>query len=94
VRGLVGIGRGTTTETVTLTTRDRRGLLQGTREGTQWLRSDVVVAEPQIDLLLGLTKHLQLSIGGGYRFTSAERIDNDRFAGASGSLALRIGSAR
>jgi hypothetical protein len=94
LRGLVGIGRGTTTETVTLTTRDRRGLIQGTREGTQWLTSDLVVAEPQVDLLFGLTKHLQLSIGGGYRFTRAERIDDDRFAGASGSVALRIGSLR
>jgi hypothetical protein len=96
VRGLVGIGRGTTTETVTLTTpvRDRRDVVQGTRQGTRWLTSDLVVAEPQIDLLFGLTKHFQLSIGGGYRFTSAERIDNGRFAGASGSVALRIGSPR
>jgi hypothetical protein len=94
LRGLVGIGRGTTTETVTLTTRDRRGLIQGTRQGTRWLTSDLVVAEPQVDLLFGLTRHLHLSIGGGYRFTRAERIDDDRFAGASGSVALRIGSAR
>jgi hypothetical protein len=94
LRGLVGMGRGTSSETVTLTTRDRRGLIQGTREGTRWLTSDLVVAEPQVDLLFGLTKHLHLSIGGGYRFTSAERVDNDQFAGASGSVALRIGSAR
>lgn len=94
LRGLVGIGRGTTTETVTLTTRDRRGLIQSTREGTQWLTSDLVVAEPQVDLLFGLTKRLRLSVGGGYRFASAERIDNNVFSGASGSVALRIGSAR
>ena len=96
LRGLIGIGRGTTTEAVTLTTpvRDRRGVIQGTRQGTRWLTSDLVVAEPQVDLLFGLTKHFQLSIGGGYRFTRAERIDDDRFAGASGSVALRIGSAR
>jgi hypothetical protein len=94
LRGLVGMGRGTTSETVTLTTRDRRGLIQGTREGTRWLTSDLVVAEPQVDVLVGLTRHLHLSIGGGYRFTSAERVDNDQFAGASGSVALRIGSAR
>jgi hypothetical protein len=94
VRGLVGIGRGTTTETVTLTTsvRDRRGVVPVTRQGTRRLTSDLIVAEPQVDLLFGLTKHLQLSIGGGYRFTRAERIDDDLFAGASGSIALRIGS--
>ena len=96
VRGLIGFGRGTTTDTVTLTTpvRDRRGVVLGTRQGTRWLTSDLFIAEPQVDLLFGLTKHFQLSIGGGYRFTNAEHVDNDRFAGASGSVALRIGSPR
>ena len=96
VRGLIGFGRGTTAETVTLTSvaRDRRGVVQGTRQGTRWLTSDLFIAEPQVDLLFGLTKHFQVSVGGGYRFTGAEHIDNDRFAGASGSVALRIGSPR
>jgi hypothetical protein len=93
-RGLVGIGRGTTTETVTLTTRDRRGVIEGTREATRWTANDLFVAEPQIDLLFGLTKRLHLDVGGGYRFASAERVDSNRFSGASGSIALRIGSAQ
>jgi hypothetical protein len=95
LRTLVGIGRGTTTETVTLTTRDRRGAVQGTREGTRWLTSDLFVAEPQIDLLVGLTKHLHLGLGGGYRFANAERVGNrDLFSGATGTIGFRIGSAQ
>ncbi len=93
-RGLVGIGRGTTTETITLTARDRRGVVEATREATRWTTNDLFVAEPQVDLLIGLTKRLHLDIGGGYRFASAERIDRNRFSGASGAVALRIGSAQ
>jgi hypothetical protein len=92
-RGLVGMGRGTTSETVTLMTRDRRGVMLATREGMRWFTTDLLVAEPQIDLSVGLTKHLHLEIGGGYRFATADGIDKDRFSGASGSVALRIGSA-
>jgi hypothetical protein len=96
LRTLVGVGRGTTTETVTLTTRDRRGAIQGTREGTRWLASDLFVAEPQIDLLVGLTKRLHLAVGGGYRFANAERAGDSRdlFSGATGTIGFRIGSAQ
>jgi hypothetical protein len=90
----VGIGRGTTNETITLTARDRRGVIEATREASRWTTNDLFVAEPQVDVLVGLTKHLHLDIGGGYRFATAERIDRDRFSGASGSIALRIGSAQ
>ena len=93
VRSLIGMGRGTTTESVTLTTRDRRGTTLGTREATRWVTSDLFVAEPQVDLLFGLTKHIKLDIGGGYRFAHADRIDNDRFSGAGGTIALRFGSS-
>jgi hypothetical protein len=93
LRGLVGMGRGTTTETVTLTTRDRRGVIEATRAATRWATNDLFVAEPQVDLLVGLTKHLALDVGGGYRFATAERVSRDRFSGASGAVALRIGSA-
>jgi hypothetical protein len=88
------MGRGTTTETVTLTTRDRRGVIETPRDATRWVSNDLFVAEPQVDLLVGLTKHLALDVGGGYRFASAERVGGDRFSGASGSIALRIGSAQ
>jgi hypothetical protein len=94
LRALVGYGSGTTSETVTLTTRDRRGLVQGTVQGSRFLSSGLFIAEPQVDFLMGLTKHLRLSVGGGYRFAMADHVDNDLFSGASGTIALRFGSAR
>lgn len=93
LRSLVGWGRGTTSETVTLTTRERRGATLSTHQGLRGITTDLFIAEPQVNLLVGLTKHLHLDIGGGYRFAGAEHVDNDRFSGASGSIALRIGSA-
>lgn len=93
LRSLIGLGRGTTTESVTLTTRDRRGATIGTRDATRWLRSDLFVAEPQVDLLVGLTKHIKLDIGGGYRYAHADGLDDKRFSGAGGTVALRFGSA-
>jgi hypothetical protein len=90
IRGLVGVGQGTTTENLTFTNRAGR-----TFREARSLSSDFFVAEPQADLVVRLTKHLHLDIGAGYRLTSAPRGDgkSDRFRGASGSLALRIGSA-
>ena len=92
-RGLLGWGRGTVSDTVTLTSRDRRGLTLSTREATRWLSSDLFVAEPQVEALVGLTRHMKLGIGGGYRFAAADRVDNDRFSGATGTISLRFGSA-
>jgi hypothetical protein len=94
LRGLIGFGSGTTSDTVTLTTHDRRGVPIGTQEGIRWYSSGLFVAEPQVDLVVGLTKLLHLQIGGGYRFADADHVDHNRFSGASGSIALRIGSAR
>jgi hypothetical protein len=86
IRGLVGMGQGTTSQSLTLTDREGRSFTEGRR-----LSSDFFVAEPQADLLVRLTRHLQLDVGAGYRATSAEHGVNDRFSGATGSLALRIG---
>jgi hypothetical protein len=88
LRGLFGPGRGTSTQTITLTDMDRHTVVSQTRA----FSSDFFVAEPQADLLFQFTKHLRLDIGGGYRLTSRSRFNNDRFSGASGSVALRIGT--
>lgn len=92
LRGLFGPGRGTSTQTVVLTGRDRRTVVSETRA----FSSDFFVAEPQADLLVRFTKHLHLDIGGGYRLTSGSHVNlnGDHFSGASGSIALRIGSAQ
>jgi hypothetical protein len=88
IRGLVGVGQATTTENLTFTDREGR-----TFREARFPSSDFFVAEPQADLVVRLTKHLHLDVGAGYRLTSAPRGESDRFRGASGSLALRIGSA-
>ena len=89
LRALVGWGGGTVSQNLTFT--DRRGR---TLSEARFLSSDFFVAEPQADLLVRLTRHLHLAVGLGYRLTNAAHEASDRFNGASGSLALRIGPAR
>jgi hypothetical protein len=54
-------------------------------------REDFLVAEPEVDALVRLTKHLRLTVGAGYRFTGGEGRDDTRLRGAVGSLGLQIG---
>jgi len=59
------------------------------------LREDFLVAEPELTARIGLTRHVRLTVGAGYRFTgAADRRGNDgrlRLNGATGSLGLQIG---
>jgi hypothetical protein len=59
------------------------------------------VAEPEVDALVRVTKHMRLAIGAGYRFTGSGRRGLDpysavsgtnRLNGAVGSIGLQIGS--
>ena len=61
---------------------------------------DFLVAEPEVDALVRLTKHLRLTAGAGYRFTGSMGRDHDGFLdgrgrtglnGAVGSVGLQIG---
>jgi hypothetical protein len=88
IRGLVGAGQGTSIQNLTVNDRDGRTFTEAGR-----FSSNFFVAEPQADLLVRLTKHLHLDIGAGYRATTAERGLTNKFSGATGSLALRIGPA-
>jgi hypothetical protein len=90
LRTLVGMGSGTTSDSIPLTTRDGRQVLRTTRR----LWDDFFVTEPQVDMLVRLSHHLQLGVGGGYRLTNTSRTDSHRFRGATGSLTLQIASAR
>jgi hypothetical protein len=69
-------------------------------------RNDFVVAEPEVNARIGLSKHVRLTIGAGYRFagtgwrdqreqrgeTGFENGDNrTRISGATASLGLHIG---
>jgi hypothetical protein len=106
LRSLVGFGQATVTDTISLVNLDDRGPVpDGHTTGTPVPVStvtvarsvDLFVAEPQINLLVRLTKHVHLDLGGGYRLAAASHrsgISDVRFRGASGSIALRIGSAQ
>jgi hypothetical protein len=96
IRALVGVGQGTTAQTLIFPDRMGQRFPEGrfvSSAEERFVSTDFFVAEPQADLLVRLTKHLHLALGAGYRLTSAGRGENDRFSGASGSLALRIGPA-
>jgi hypothetical protein len=63
-------------------------------------RQDFFVAEPEVDALVRITKHLRLAVGAGYRFTGSEGRGRDGFVdgigrsrlnGAVGSVGLQIG---
>jgi hypothetical protein len=92
LRGLMGVGQGTTTSTITIADfdRDGRDVFHATRRESR----DFMVAEPQADVAVRLTRHLHLDIGGGYRFIGKPQINGTSFSGASGSIALQIGSAK
>ena len=103
LRGLVGPGRATVSDTITFADRDAHDLFRNARvlastvsptTVTVARSSDVFVAESQADLLFRLTTHLHLDIGGGYRLVSGSRISDDRVRGATGGISLRIGSAQ
>ena len=101
VKGLVGGGEATLSDTITITPRvpefrsmDGRlltpapALAQRVR-----FRQGFMIAEPEALLSLKLTKRVRLAGGVGYRFTGSERrgLGGDRLDGTTGSLALQIG---
>jgi hypothetical protein len=53
-------------------------------------REGFFVAEPQIDVLVRLSKQLRLTAGAGYRLIDSEGHDDARLRGATGSIGLQI----
>ena len=100
-KGLVGGGRATLTGTYAdfFDLHDERG--EPTRlpvripDTRVRVRQDFLIAEPEANLLVNLSKHLRLTGGVGYRFIGSERgferSARDRLRGATGSVALQIG---
>ena len=91
---LIGGGRSESSDTVQL--------MQGGHMVSERLRfrQDFFVAEPEVDALVRLTKHLRLTVGAGYRFTGSAWGGHDNFFdgpgrtglnGAVGSVGLQIG---
>ncbi|MCC7240963.1 MAG: hypothetical protein IT180_03480, partial [Acidobacteria bacterium] len=68
-----------------------RGLDPGTRIA---VRDDFFIAEPQLNLLLNLSRRYRVSFGVGYRAIGAAPALRDQLQGVSGSVALQIGGGR
>jgi len=107
VKGLIGGGRATLGTTVTqipgfrdlpnLPDLRRFGLdldrsLRAPTSSRVRLREGFFVAEPQLDVVVRLTRRLRLTGGAGYRLIDAEGRDDRRLRGATGSVGLQIGS--
>jgi hypothetical protein len=109
-KALVGGGGATLPQTVTqivgLQNRELERLTPAQRDDfirahtvttTVRVREDFVVAEPEVNARLGLTKHVRLTLGAGYRFAGDDwwrRRGFDsraRISGAVGSLGVQIG---
>jgi len=103
-RGLVGGGRATLSSSLSdvlkMSDGDRRSLgrinqddLNRSRlvDSRIRFREDFFVAEPEVGLLMRLTKHMRLTGGAGYRFAAGEGRNDNRLHGAVGSVGLQIG---
>ena len=98
-KGLVGGGQATLASNVTqiLPLTDGRGFpIDGINRGVVTnarirFREGFFVAEPEVDLLVRLTKHVRLTGGASYRFIGADGRDDNRLRGATGSIGIQIG---
>jgi hypothetical protein len=62
-----------------------------TRTTTVQLREGFFLAEPDLDVMLRVARHMRLTVGAGYRFVGADRDDGSRLRGPTASIALQIG---
>jgi len=99
VRGLVGFGGATLGVPFTGIPERRapRGFGRGDRfgpaigPGVARVRTDFIVAEPQVEVGVQLSERIGISATAGYRAVAlADRYD-DRIDGATGGLAVQIG---
>jgi len=106
VKGLLGGGRATRVETVNIfDDRDIR-ILTPQPSGripvpilppvptptNVRVRDEFFVAEPEANLIVNLGKRFHLTAGAGYRFAGRERGSSKGISGATGNIALQIGS--
>lgn len=100
VKALLGAGRATTVQTVTFFDDGRDGrdphplVIPVPSSVNVRVRNEFAVVEPDASVIFRLSKHVHLTAGAGYRYTGRERDreSRDRLNGASGSIALQIGS--
>ena len=98
VKGLLGAGRATRLETVTLL--DNRDVRFDGRVIPQIfppivtnirVREEFWVAEPEANVLVRFSRHVHLAAGASYRFVGRERGTRDGLNGPSGSIAVQFG---
>ena len=92
VKGLVGGGAATLSGLTLLRDNDDRDDRRGRITTIRGRHNQAFfVAEPEADVLVRLTRHMRLTVGAGYRFTTSERGGDSRLRGAVGTLGLQIG---
>jgi len=100
VKGLLGAGRATRVESITLF--DDRGGRELQLFPTRVLppvpivtnvrvREEFWVAEPEASVTVRFSRHVHLAAGASYRFTGRERGTRDGLNGPSGSIAVQFG---
>ncbi len=96
VKGLVGGGRATLLSTYGDFFDDHHGadyivVPAPIVNANVRVREDFFVAEPEANVLVGLTKHLRLTGGVGYRLIGGARGSRTSLQGVTGTVALQIG---
>ncbi len=98
IKGLVGGGESTLSRTITQPVRFPQVRLFDPRMPqpqviTTSIRSHqgFFVAEPELDVMVRITRSLHLTAGAGYRFIAAEHGNESRIRGAVGTVGLQLG---
>ncbi len=98
LRGLVGFGQASLTDTYTYSARPdypdpRQGAPAHSPGGTYQMQfwDDFFVFEPQASVLIHLTRGVAIDASAGYRLVEGTSHYNNRLSGASGSIAVRFG---
>jgi hypothetical protein len=89
-RSLLGIGEGTVFDEVHLDPLYGRHGFRPGRDLRYGYRDHFLVADPEVRLLLALTDALSVTVGGGYRVTTAYDGLNEMLRGATGSVGLQF----
>lgn len=90
-RALVGLGRGTIYDDVSIAVRPApRNVQPDVVSRRVGFRTDFLVVEPSATLQLGITSGVRLDVSAGYRTTSADRAFNDRLRGPTATVGLQF----
>jgi hypothetical protein len=89
-RSLLGIGEGTVFDEVHIQEMYSHHAFRSGRDVRFGRRDHFLVADPELRLLLALTDALSVTVGGGYRATTAYDGLNEMLRGATASVGLQF----